>query len=347
MCIGKDTHKHLFSNIYIHLRQPFLLIGISRNLGLCMSRSEGHLPAVPSPKSWTPSPPCGLNLNNAAGAVARNFSHHVQKNAGQVYCTTAYSCASKLRSKSNLHYIQGNTCSYHPGYNTPVNDSWSLRPAHSSSSSHHTGPTYQPPDQADQQTFKDTSHGMQYHRRWRRPTPYTKEPDKYSRSRGQDFYHSNRYPRRSKLEQDAEPPDACSSYRGSPHPRHHSAMPSAYQQQPCRHGAAVRHHLEPFQRPVCSDFPECSYKKQPDVYSQYERIVPLETLRGSRQEQENMSLTCHQTYPGPSSSITSTNPRRLWRKQCSFRSEALPATPRWVQNLQVHLGCILVLMKFS
>ncbi|XP_050714310.1 uncharacterized protein LOC126997327 isoform X2 [Eriocheir sinensis] len=301
-----------------------------------MSRSEEYLPTAPSPRSWTPSPPYGLDRKHAKGIAARNFSRHPYENAGQVKSKTINGYTSRLERKGNMQrHIQSNTSSYHPGYNTLASDTWSMRPAYSSSSSRHTlRSSRQHPNEADDPTFRKTCYEKHRRTRWRRAPLLPKKSDNYSRNRREhsplDFNLSNRNYWTGNTEQDAEPPDACSSYRGSPHARLRMAKLLPYQQHHHRLGPFARHHLESFQSPASSDLPECPRKTKPDIYSKYRRSVTPETLRNTVEEEQDMSLT----YPVPTNSITSAKPRRLWHKSCGFKNEALSTGPCWVHHLQ-------------
>lgn len=319
------------------------LKGISRSLGLCMSRSEEYYPTAPSPRSWTPSPPYGLDRKLANGIAARNFSRHPDENPGQVKSKKINSYTSRLEKKGYMHQnIQGNT-SYHPGYNTLASDMWSVRPAYSSSSSRHTlRSSRQPPNEADFPTFRKTCHEEHRRTRWKRSPLLNKKSDNYSKYRREhsplEFNLSNRNYWTGNTEQDAELPDACSSYRGSPHTRLRMTKLLPYQQHHHRLGSFARHRLESFQSPASSDLPECPSKMNPDIYSKYRRSATPEPLRNTV-EQQDMSLT----YPIPTNSISSTKQRRLWQKSCDFKNEALSTGPCWVHHLQVQLANITVL----
>lgn len=308
-----------------------------------MSRSEEYLPTVPSPRSWTPSPPYGLDWKHANGIAAQNFCHPCE-NAGEVKSKTINSYTPRLERKGNKQcHIQGNTSSYHPGYNSFASDIWSVRPAYSSSSSCHTlRSSRQPSNEAYRPTFRKT---YKKHRRtrWRRPPLLAKKLDNYYRYRREcsplDFNHSNRNYWTDNTEHDTEPPDACSSCRGSPYTRLHMAKILPYQRHHHCLGPFARHHLESFQSPASSDLLKCSRKTKPNMYAKYRRSVTPKTQRNTIKEELDMSLTC----PIPTINIRSNKPRRLWHKSCGFKNESFSTEPCWVNHLQVQLMSITVL----
>lgn len=224
---------------------------------------------------------------------------------------------------------------------------WSVRPACSSSSSRHTvRSSCQPPVEACHQTSRKSLYEKQHQRSWRRVPSLSKEPDKYSRYKGgHSPLNSNRCNRSdwpNNLEQDAELPDACSSYRGSPHTRHPTARLLPYNQHHHHFGAIARHCGESFQSPSCNDLPDCAYNRS-NVCAKHKGNVTLEAQQSTAEEDQDVSSACHLPYPLPTNSITSTKPRRLWHKSRSFRSKTLSTGPCWVHHLQVHLHSITVL----
>lgn len=321
------------------------LQGISRSIGICTSQSAEQFPAVPAPKSWTPSPPFACRQDQASIDNANYYTHIHHKNE-QAKQARNLEKHSPWRSNTPDN-IRESASAYHPRYNTRASDVWSVQPAFSnSSSSHSIYPSHPPSEEVDQHFCRNTWNGKSHQTRWRKSnTIYNKEPFwKCSRHNKKVYTHVDSHKPnkcdywKNNLDEGPEPPDACSSYRGSPESSHHLACLSQHQQQPHSSRVEASSNFVSHAKPV--------YNKISDVHKNSavsSFILQQNTIQRKPNEKSQEWSSKHGTHPDPTQSLTSTKSRRLWRDSCGFKNEVLPTEhtsvhgsgPCWIHHSQV------------
>ncbi|XP_063873381.1 uncharacterized protein LOC135107441 [Scylla paramamosain] len=317
--------------------------GISRSLGICTSQSAGQFPAVPSPKSWTPSPPFASEQDQTFMDNAKYSSdiHHKNKLAKR-----ARNLEKHSPWKRNIpNSVKGSTSVIHPCYNTHASDMWSMQPAFSSSSSSHSLCPSHPPSEVDQHFYRNTCSGKSQQTRWRESNMYNKEPfDKCTRHRKKVHAHVDSHKStecdygKSNMDEGTEPPDACSSYRGSPQPSHHLVCLSQHQQQPHSSRVEASNNFVSHTNPVYNEISDVH--KNSTVSSSIFRQNMIQ--RKPKEKKKERSSKYHGTHPDPTQSLTSTKSRHLWWESCGSKKEVLPTEhtsvhgsgPCWMHHSQ-------------
>ncbi|XP_045111231.1 uncharacterized protein LOC123504622 isoform X2 [Portunus trituberculatus] len=318
--------------------------GISRSIGIHTSQSAERFPAVPVPKSWTPSPPFAGKHGQTSMYYRKHSSHIPQKNKQE---RQARNIKTHSHLKKNIpNNTKGSTSVYHPPYNTHASDVWSVQPAFSnSSSSQSLCSSHPPPEEVDQHFHRNTCSGKNRQTRWRESSMYNKEPfGKCSRHRKKvhAHVHSHKFNEcnygKSNLDEGTEAPDACSSYRDSPQSSHNLISLSQHQQQSHPSRAEASNNYVSYTNPVCSEISDI--QKNSAVSSSISRQNMIQII--PKEKRQERSSKYHETPPDPTQSLISTKSRRLWRESCGFKNEVLPkehtsfhgSGPCWIHHSQ-------------
>ena len=228
---------------------------------------------------------------------------------------------------------------------------WSVQPGFSTSSSSHTScSSRQSSEEAGRRTFRNTWKEKKHQTRWRESKVFDKELANRSRHGKRayicvDSHQSNKFNNcRSTLDEGKEPPEACSSYRGSPQLKHHWTQLSLDQQQPRQSRAEASHHLNSYMNLSCIESSEGVHERRATNNSTYIRNVTPKIQRKTKEEKQEKSSYCR-TYP--TQSLTSTKSRRLWHESCGFKNEeplehnsAHASGPCWIHQFQVYLSIV-------